>query len=67
MSESLPINFGQTPAGLYQDQLRNADQKAKAVKVYEGKTSLQYKDANPSRLDSRGARLTQAMMLALTT
>ncbi|CAG8183915.1 unnamed protein product [Penicillium nalgiovense] len=40
-------------AGLYQDQVRNTDQKAKAVKVYEGKTSLQYSDTNPPRLDSR--------------
>jgi hypothetical protein len=67
MSESLPINFGQMLAGLYQDQVRNADQKAKAVRVYEGKASLEYRDANPSGLDSRGTRLTQALMLALTT
>lgn len=36
-------------AGLYQDRVRNTDQKANAVKVYEGKTSLQYRDAKPSR------------------
>jgi hypothetical protein len=39
MSKSLPTNFGQMLAGLYQDQIRNADKKAKAVKVSEGKSS----------------------------
>ncbi|KAJ5284899.1 hypothetical protein N7524_000205 [Penicillium chrysogenum] len=33
MSKSLPTNFGQMLAGLYQDQIWNSDKKAKAVKV----------------------------------
>jgi hypothetical protein len=39
MSKSLPTNFGQMLAGLYQDQILNADKKSKAVKVSEGKSS----------------------------